>query len=227
MKHLTEKVQQITKRFGIWVMVLALAGAIGIPTTAFAVTAANNSAPVQAQKADDDEKVDAQQAATVKITQDQAAEIAISDNEGATLIGVELEKDNGKLVYAVDLKTAEGNAIEVTVDAMSGDILGTDTDPEGDNKDENDENDANEADDDAALAGKAELTADQANEIALAANPGATIIKTVLGDENGNIIYEVKIETKDGRGSEVKVDAKNGSVLPEDNDNDDNDGEND
>lgn len=234
MKHLNEKAQQIAKKIGVWGIVLVLIAAIGIPTTVFAVAAANKS-PSQEQKEYDerDEEVDAQQAATVKITQGKAAEIAAAANDGSTLIAVELEKDGGKLVYAVDLKTSEGNAIEVTVDAMSGDILGTDANPEGDNQDENDENDAEEADeadeanDDVALAGKAKLTVDQAKEIVLVANPGATIMKTELGDENGTIIYEVKIQTKGSKKVEVKVDANNGSILPEDNENEDNDGEND
>ena len=64
----------------------------------------------------------------------------------------------------------------------------------------------------AALASQAKITADQANAAAVAANPGATVEKTDLGDENGSLIYSVELSN----GSEVKVDAGNAKILPTD-----------
>jgi uncharacterized membrane protein YkoI len=57
----------------------------------------------------------------------------------------------------------------------------------------------------------ATITADQAAQSALAANPG-TVIKTALEDENGNVVYGVEIQTANGR-VDVKVDAGTGKVL--------------
>jgi peptidase YpeB-like protein len=52
------------------------------------------------------------------------------------------------------------------------------------------------------------VTADQAKATALAANPGATVVKAELGDENGVIVYSVELST----GADVKVDAKSGAI---------------
>lgn len=94
-------------------------------------------------------------------------------------------------------------------------------DPSDEHEEEEEASFDDEANDDAALAGKATLTVAQANDIALAANPGATIVKTKLGDENGTIIYEVLIKTADGKIAEIKVNVTNGGILPEDNDHED------
>ena len=64
----------------------------------------------------------------------------------------------------------------------------------------------------AALASQAKITVDQANAAALAANSGATVVKTDLGDENGSLVYSVELSN----GSEVKVDAGNAKILATD-----------
>ena len=61
----------------------------------------------------------------------------------------------------------------------------------------------------AALASQAKITPDQANAAAVAANPGATVVKTDLGDQNGSLVYSVELSN----GSEVKVDAGNAKIL--------------
>ena len=66
-----------------------------------------------------------------------------------------------------------------------------------------------EADESAALAGQATLTSDQAQAAALAANPGATVVKVELDNENGKLVYSVELSN----GSDVKVDAGNGAIL--------------
>ena len=66
-----------------------------------------------------------------------------------------------------------------------------------------------EAADAAALAGLAKITVEQAQAAALAANPGTTVVKAELGDENGSLVYSVELSN----GSDVKVDAGNGAIL--------------
>ncbi len=66
-----------------------------------------------------------------------------------------------------------------------------------------------EADESAALAGQATIGADQARAAVLAANPGATVVKVELDNENGYLVYSV--ELKDG--SDVKIDAGTGAIL--------------
>jgi len=70
----------------------------------------------------------------------------------------------------------------------------------------------NEAADAAALARKATVTADQAKVTALTANPGATVVKAELGDENGVSLYSIELST----GADVKVDAQSGTIVSTD-----------
>lgn len=66
-----------------------------------------------------------------------------------------------------------------------------------------------EADEAATLLGQAKISVEQAKAVALAANPGTTVVKADLGDENGALVYSVELSN----GSDVKVDAGNGAIL--------------
>jgi uncharacterized membrane protein YkoI len=63
-----------------------------------------------------------------------------------------------------------------------------------------------EAEEEAALQGYATVTPAEA---AIAANPGTTIVKTELDNENGVLVYSVELSN----GMDVKVDAGTGTVL--------------
>jgi uncharacterized membrane protein YkoI len=66
-----------------------------------------------------------------------------------------------------------------------------------------------ETDEAAALAGQAKISTDQAKAAALAANPGTTVVKVEIDNDNGVLVYSVELNN----GSEVKVDAGNGTIL--------------
>lgn len=66
-----------------------------------------------------------------------------------------------------------------------------------------------EADEAAALQGQATIAAADAEAAALAANPGATVVKTELDNENGALVYSVELDN----GLDVKVDAGNSAIL--------------
>jgi uncharacterized membrane protein YkoI len=66
-----------------------------------------------------------------------------------------------------------------------------------------------EANETAALAGQAKISVDQAKAAVLAANPGTTVVKAGLDNENGALVYSVELSN----GSDVKVDAGNGVIL--------------
>ena len=66
-----------------------------------------------------------------------------------------------------------------------------------------------EADEAAALQGMATISADQAKAAAVAANPGTTVVKVELDNENGVLVYSVELNN----GLDVKVDAGNGAIL--------------
>jgi uncharacterized membrane protein YkoI len=69
--------------------------------------------------------------------------------------------------------------------------------------------DMSEADEASALQGKAAISAAEAEASALNANPGTTVVKTELDNENGALVYSVELSN----GADVKVDAGNGNIL--------------
>lgn len=69
-----------------------------------------------------------------------------------------------------------------------------------------------DATNDAALAGLAKISPDQAKAAALAAVPG-TAGKVELENENGNVVFGVEVTNTNGSRFDVKVDAGNGTVL--------------
>lgn len=74
------------------------------------------------------------------------------------------------------------------------------------------ESGVNEQDEAAALQQQAAISADAANQAALAANPGTSVVKTELDNENGTTVYSVQLDN----GLDVKVDAANGVILTTD-----------
>jgi|GEM_PF-1528747 len=221
MKFAKKKLGKLFKRSGIPVIALMLAALVAIPLSAYAASNASTTTGLasQQQNPDNEDTDNSAAALETSITKEQASDIALAANSGATVIAAEFEDENGTAIYAIDLKAADGNVIEVKVDTADGAILSTETDTEDDSTDDADmeeaDDPAKELEEEAALAGKATLTKAQANDIALAANQDSTILKTRLGDENGTIIYEVEIQTADGKTSEVKIDAESGEILLE------------
>jgi hypothetical protein len=56
---------------------------------------------------------------------------------------------------------------------------------------------------------QASITSDDAQAAALAANPGASVVGVDQDEENGALVYEVKLDN----GLEVQVDASSGAIL--------------
>ncbi len=65
----------------------------------------------------------------------------------------------------------------------------------------------------AALAGKTTVTPAQAAQAATATVKGSTVVASTLGDENGQVIYEVTVKDASGATSDVTVDALTGQVV--------------
>jgi uncharacterized membrane protein YkoI len=66
-----------------------------------------------------------------------------------------------------------------------------------------------EADEAAALQSQATISAADAKQVALAANPGTTVVKTELDNENGVLVYSLELSN----GMDVKVDAGSRQIL--------------
>lgn len=81
------------------------------------------------------------------ITADQARDSALAKFPGATVVKVELENENGALVYGVELTDASGKGQDVKVDAGNGSVLHVDSDGPDDDAEGGESDD--EADDEA------------------------------------------------------------------------------
>ena len=66
--------------------------------------------------------------ALVKITADQARAAALAKFPGATIKQVELQDENGALVWGVELTDASGQTQEIKVDGNSGQLVSTQAD---------------------------------------------------------------------------------------------------
>jgi len=82
-----------------------------------------------------------------KITFVQAVQRALDAAKGDTL-KIELENENGFLVYSVEIVTADRSIMDVKVDAGSGKVLAIERDRNDDEDRDSDEHDADRDDDD-------------------------------------------------------------------------------
>lgn len=70
-----------------------------------------------------DDTADAALLAKTVVTLTQAEEIVLNANAGAIITGIQLDDENGATVYSVTFVDANGHQSEVTVDAVTGEIL--------------------------------------------------------------------------------------------------------
>jgi len=71
---------------------------------------------------------------------------------------------------------------------------------------------ASEADEATALQGLAKISPSDAEKTSLVQVPG-TVVKTILENENGNLVYSVEIKDATNKVSDVKIDTGNGTML--------------
>ena len=188
-------------------------GATGV--TAFA---SNVTPPAQVQQAageqenESNEKADqAALAAQAQISEADAVAAAAASCPGVAFTVKELEEENGTLLYTLVGTDASGNRVKCAVNAMNGAVS---------TKTEDQENDAEDAAAQAALAAQAQISEANAAAAAAAANPGWSFVKSELDSKNGVIVYELKGTDAGGQKQEVTVNAIDGSIIQETEEND-------
>ncbi|MBI2007741.1 PepSY domain-containing protein [Candidatus Saccharibacteria bacterium] len=124
---------------------------------------------------------------------DEIRTIAADDLGSATIIGIELDDEDGTLVYKV--KLSDGRVL--MFNALSGMAMSETEDNEVENHE------------DIPAGFVAGISIDQARQTALAQRPGKTIIKIELEMEEGVAVYSVRFSDS-GR---VDVNATNGAVV--------------
>ena len=115
------------------------------------------------------------------------------------------------LPASVDTKDAFAGPSQETTDASEAEEANDVEEPEDA---EEPEDSADEATEDAALVGTAKITESEALAIAENAYAGYTFVSDGLENENGTTVYGL-VGTKSGKSIEVKIDAANGNILPE------------
>ena len=198
--------------------------------TAFALVACGGAkAPAEATKepaapstvtaAAPDSAELAEQAALAKeakIAEADARATALKTVPGATFDKVELEKENGKLIYSYDLKVAgKGGIEEVAIDALTGKMVShAHESPEDETKEAAKEAEEATPAGQAALAKVAKVAEPAARATALKAVPGGTVSKMELENEDEVLVYsyDITVAGKDGIDA-VKVDAKTGKMI--------------
>ena len=154
-----------------------------------------------------------------KITEAESRAIALQKVPGA-VTDVELEDEDGTIVYGVEVQAKDGSKQDVKVDAQTGKIVKVDNGDEEENGQEENDQEENDKQEQAKLAELAKITEAESKAIALQKVPG-TVTEVELEDEDGTIIYGVEVQVKDGSKQDVKVDAQTGKIVKVENDDQD------
>ncbi|MDD2992147.1 MAG: PepSY domain-containing protein [Pygmaiobacter sp.] len=109
--------------------------------------------------------------------------------------------------------TEEGKSAETDGDNVQEENMDETGDP--DNEQETQQEDAADAQAQADLAAQAAITEAEAIAAAENANPGFTFTVEELDSENGTVAYNLKGTDASGAGVEVKVNATDGTVMQE------------
>lgn len=143
------------------------------------------------------------------ISTDKAVEIAIN-KVGGVMESVELEKDDGRLIYEIDLDVPGYNDVDVDLDAVTGEVIKVD-------KEINDDDDDDYNDKRLNGSQNVKITKEKAISIALSDTSGEVTDVDFDSDDN-----EYEIEIKSGNKEvEIKIDAQTGKILEKEIDHDD------
>ncbi len=87
----------------------------------------------------DSPEMQAKFAKEAKISIDQARSTALGRVRGGTIIEEELEMENGKLVYSIEIRDADKKVFDVEVDAKTGEIVNVEEENDDDDDDDDGE----------------------------------------------------------------------------------------
>ena len=121
---------------------------------------------------------------------------AALDKHAGKVVSLRGELEEGKAQYEVDIKGKDGKIYEAECDAATGKVLETEEEVHAG---------------DQAFTGKAKVGLDAALKTVLAKYPGA-VIKIEYEIEPESIAYEFDIQGKDGKVTEIEVNAVTGKL---------------
>jgi len=141
-----------------------------------------------------------------RISFEKAKEIAINKVEGSRLDSIELEYDDGVLIYDIEVDRHDEDDIEIKIDAKTGEVLKLEDYRDDDDNDDDNENKS---------VGKSKISQEEAVAIATKDTPGNV---TEVEYDDGH--YEIEIK-KNGTEVEFKIDSTSGAIIEKDFDDDD------
>ncbi|GAB3791190.1 PepSY domain-containing protein [Virgibacillus kimchii] len=130
---------------------------------------------------------------------EQVEELALKEFSGV-IKELELDKDDGRLIYELEIKNENREEAELDMDAYTGEILKMELEMKGRGKATSTNHKFNDI-----------LSMSEVKEIALTEFPG--MIKEIeLDKDDGRLIYELEIKNK-GKEAEMEMDARTGKIL--------------
>ncbi|MFK2825770.1 PepSY domain-containing protein [Bacillus sp. B190/17] len=188
------------KKINKFVIPALAAIVIGGGATGAVYASAVKGGTVQQEELNDRQEQD-MLAKQAKISEKESIQIALGKVAG-TVKEAELDDEDGTVIYEIKVQGKDGSEQEVKVDAQTGKVINVE-------KEEEDDDDQQEQE---MLAKQAKISEKESIQIALGKVAG-TVKEVELDDEDGTVIYEVKVQGKDGSEQEVKVDAQTGKVI--------------
>jgi uncharacterized membrane protein YkoI len=141
------------------------------------------------------------------ISTKKAEEIAVTEVEG-TVESVELEKDDGRVKYELDITDQNGNDdIDVDIDAISGEIIKVDRDDDDVSSAISDKVNTQDKN---TQATKKRITKDEAIAIATKETPGKVV---EVDYDDGEYELEVRTDTHE---IEYEINARTGKIVEKD-----------
>ena len=136
---------------------------------------------------------------------ERAVEIAVAEVGGA-LVEVERDREDGRDVYGVELRQADGRVLDVHVDAVTGAVVRIEEDRDDDRPS------AIVPSTPPSPSTEPLIGAERAVEIAVA-QVGGTLVDVERDREDGREVYDIELRLADGRILGVDVDVVTGAVL--------------
>ena len=150
--------------------------------------------------------------ALAKISYQDAVKTALAKTPGGVL-EVELEDEDGYLVFCVEVVTGKGEIMEYVIDAGNGAILEVEEEEEKeDDDDEMKPGSIRVSYGEADYPGMAKVSLDQAVKTAMAQVGGMFLAAELEGDD-GILVWEVVIISPKKAVMEVEIDAATGKIL--------------
>lgn len=112
-----------------------------------------------------------------------------------------------------DNNGSKDSTITVTVNINQGVMGNNDSEEQGDFENQNEDKDMNENNNEMLMFSSVKITMLQAIETAMSAVSDAEVTEVSLDDENGSLVYMVKLVSQNGIKSEVPIDAVTRSII--------------